>query len=187
MIIRSSEHEDDRFRNDDDEDDDDDDDSDDEGEQSQTTMAKNKVGSSVKQRLMKTVNMIKLTSKSNNIKLTPGNRLALSKLVQVMTKFFSEKCMDGNESKSRLFLLEGNGEIAYHANDRPIKMKSNKLIASLILNSNKLFDYLKATSSKSTGVSAYTSDEKEFIQNFVRASGYNTKYIVCSKIKKLCK
>ena len=143
--------------------------------------------SSARQRLMKTVNMIRLTSRSNNIKLTPGNRLAMSKLVQVMTKFFSEKCPEGNESKSRLFLLEGNGEIAYHASDRPLKMKSNKLIASLVLNSGKLFDYLKAISSKNTGVSAYTADEKEFIQNFVRASGYNTKYIVCSKIKRLCK
>ena len=141
----------------------------------------------MRQRLIKSVNIIRLTCRSNNIKLTPGNRLALSRLVRVMVRFFSEKCPTGFESKTRKFVLEGNGEISYHADEQTIKLKLNKLVVSLVLESGKLFKYLQAISNKNAGVSAYTTKEKEFIQNFVRESCYNTKYIVCSKIKKLCK
>ena len=66
-------------------------------------------------------------------------------------------------------------------------MKLEKLIVSLVFNSDKLFSYLKAASKKKTGVTAYTLDEKEFIKEFVRASNYNSRHINCVKIRKLCK
>ena len=141
----------------------------------------------MKHRLSQIVNIIRLVSRSNNIKLTSSNHLALGRSTRVINKFFSEKCSDGFESKSRRFLVKGNGEIAYQSDSKPITMKLEKLVVSLVFNSDKLFSYLKATAKKNSGVTAYTLDEKEFIKQFVRASNYNPRHINCAKIRKLCK
>ena len=137
--------------------------------------------------MSRTTNIIKLVSRSNGIKLTSSNHLALGRSTRVIRKFFTENCHDGTETKCRRFLLQGNGEIAYQSDSRPFKMKLEKLIVSLVFNSDKLFSYLKAVSKKKSGVTAYTLDEKEFIRQFVRASNYNFRHINCAKIRNLCK
>ena len=137
---------------------------------------------SMKHRLSQIVNIIRLVSRSNNIKLTSSNHLALGRSTRVINKFFSEKCSDGFESKSRRFLVKGNGEIAYQSDSKPITMKLEKLVVSLVFNSDKLFSYLKATAKKNSGVTAYTLDEKEFIKQFVRASNYNPRHSITSQL-----
>ena len=154
---------------------------------SKTVSDHNSLASPIKDRLSRVTNIIKLVSKSKGIKLSSSNHLALGRSTRIISKFFSKYCRDGIETKCRRFLLRGNGEIAYQSDSRPFRMKLEKLIVSLVFNSDKLFSYLKAVSNKKSGVNAYTVDEKKFIREFVRASNYNFRHINCVKIRKLCK
>lgn len=173
---------------DDDNDDDDeenDDDDDDESDDDEYDNASVKDRSFLDQ-LRAAVTMIKVVSRSRNIRLSTGNFLALDKAIHVMKAFFSEVCSDGQESKDRRFLLKSNGDIFYQTDKKQIRMKLQKLLATLSFNTAKLFAFLQGISKKNDGVAPYSSDEKTLIRAFVSLSHFHRKYIPCAKVRDLC-
>ena len=104
---------------------------------------------------------------------------------EILSRYLSNSIeKDGFESSDLRFSLTSKRFIHFQSRIRQISMPLNKMIASLALPQNELFQYLTVTS-KHGSVKPFTTNEKILLKHFIRLSGIKKSKIPCLKIKNL--
>ena len=127
-----------------------------------------------------------LKCKNSKIPISTTSKRVLHSLATRIGQYLSNRVKEGWESSDRRFLLTNDAFIHYTHHITVAKMSLQKLYASLLLGTTKLFRYLESASKKGA-VKKYTFAEKTLISNLVRLAKIRPKFIGCAKIRRLCR
>ena len=164
--------------NDDDNDNENDNENDNDNDNDNDQKSKN---GSVTNLIKKTVRGVLVTCSNAKITIPRRNLVMVQKR---LTRYFSEKCDIGFESKDRRFVLTPQYRLKFQSRTKEISMPLYKAFATLVLERADLFNYL---SGKKSNVTKFTKNDKFLLKNLVRLSRINISSIPSNDVRKFCK